>query len=174
MYSDHSWRLPNSKITLILDLNLLDIFRRTDRVKCYYSPSMMHFVFLFWAELVKVGSMLSCVSSFLLILKTAYWPLPLPFAIIHQTNSRALSKPCCNWWNGFYALLACCFGASSGRKPWVKLDRWLDKKLVVQDISWQIFFLFSHFHPALLTSDLVPLWFMKSICLVISGIVEER
>ncbi len=129
VYSNHSWQLPNSKITPIL--LLLDIFRRSDRVKCYYSPSMMHFVFPFWAGLVKVGSMLSCVSGLVLILKTAYWPLPLPFAIIHQTNSGALSELCCNWWNGFYAWLACCFGASSGRKPCGKLDRWLDKKLVV-------------------------------------------
>lgn len=85
---------------------------------------------------------------------------PSHLQLFTRQNYGALSEPWCNWWNGFYALLACCFGASSGRKPCGKLDRWLDKKLVVQDISWMdfffLFFFFQTFSPSTLNKWLGP------------------
>ena len=53
------------------------------------------------------------------------------------------------------------------RKLGDKLNRWLDKKLAVQNSSRRIFWKITL--PWLITGDLFPGWFMKSICLVISS-----
>lgn len=43
------------------------------------------------------------------------------------------------WPRRSHALLACCLGAAFDRKLGDKLNRWLDKKLAVQNISQWIF-----------------------------------